>query len=200
VSEHERIGVFGGTFDPVHRAHLAIARAAQSHANLDRVLFMLSAQPPHKQGECHIGAEERLALVETAIQHDTHMESSRLEMDRSGLSYTDDTLRQLEELHPHASFFLIIGQDSFVDFPHWFNPDAILERARLLVMARPGITHKVPSELTGHYDFVPFEEQDCSSTEIRRRIADGEEVTAYLTPEVEQYIRDKGFYHAHREV
>ncbi len=192
----ERIGVYGGTFDPIHNTHLEIARAALRHANLDRVLFVVAARPPHKRGEIFADAEDRLELVRAAIADAPGMEVSRLELDRTGYSFTVDTLGLLHHQHPGAALFLILGYDSLVELPGWRDPKGILDRAHILAAPRPGVAPAVPPMLDGHYDLLPFQEQDVSSTDIRARIAAGEDVSAWLPPSVECLIRQKGLYHA----
>jgi len=196
VSNLQRIGVYGGTFDPIHTTHLAIARAALAHAQLDRVLFVVVASPPHKQNEDYAGAEDRCALVEAAIAGEAKFELSRLEIDRGGPSFTVDTLRQLHRDYPGAALFLIIGQDSLADLPSWRDPREILAQARLLVVPRPGAPAPPPRLLEGRFETLPFPESSVSSTEIRARIAGGEDLSALLPPAVERLIRAKGLYHA----
>lgn len=196
VNNAERIGIYGGTFDPVHRTHLAIARAARDFARLDRVLFVVAACPPHKQYDVFAGPEERFELVRAALADETGMEASRIELDRQGPSYTADTLALLQRENPGAEMFLIIGYDSLLDLPGWYNPQGVLSRARLLVAPRPGIIQPIPSQLNGCYDLLPFAETDVSSTEIRARLASGDAVGALLPGAVERLIREKGLYNA----
>ena len=195
MSEPERIGVYGGTFDPVHNAHLSIARAAMEHANLDRLLFVVSARPPHKRRGPYATAEQRYAMVEAALSGEPRMEASRLEMDRNGISYTDATLTELKRVHPHSALYLIIGLDSLIDLPRWKNMPTILELARLLVVPRPE-RRPVPTELDGRYDLLPFTKTRLSSTEIRRRVAAGDSIDDLAPPAVVALIRREGIYHA----
>jgi len=196
VNKSERIGVYGGTFDPVHNTHIAIARAALDFARLDRVLFVVAAQPPHKRHEVYADAEDRWALVCTAVADEPGMEASRIEMDRHGLSFTIDTLRTLQSHIPNAELFLIVGYDSLVELPGWREPGAILDCARLLAVPRPGVPPAIPELLEGRFDLLPFCPNDLSSTEIRRRIAEGESISGMVPPPVEDLIRRKGLYHA----
>jgi nicotinate-nucleotide adenylyltransferase len=193
-----RLGVFGGTFDPVHNAHLAMARAARDFAQLDEVLFVVSARPPHKREEQKTPAEVRLAMVEAALAAESGMRPCRLELDRDGPSYTADTLEALARQQPDAALYLIVGMDSLVDLPEWRRPDAILRHAHLLAIPRPG-NWEVPPALAGHYDIVPFGETTVSSTEVRERIAatgDADEAALDdLVPRtVLRIIRRKGLY------
>lgn len=190
-----RIGVYGGTFDPIHRTHLAIARAALDHAQLDRVLFVVSAAPPHKQADVYAGPEDRFQMVQAALADEPRMEVSRLELDRKGLSFTADTLRELQAAHPGAELFLIVGYDALLDIPNWHHPREILSHARLLAAPRPGARLPVPRDLAGRYEMLPFTESEVSSTEIRARIAAGQDARDLLPPAVERLIREKSLYH-----
>ncbi len=197
MSELRRIGVFGGTFDPIHNTHCAIARAALREAGLDLVYFVVSARPPHKHDEAVASAEDRLAMVRAAIQDEPDMEASPIELERTGPSYTVDTLRQLEQRFPGTSLFLIIGLDSLVDFLEWRDPLEILNHAKLLVVPRPGLRHSAPEALEGRYQVLPFCESAVSSTDIRARIARGEPIEDLVPLAVTRYIKDRGIYGVH---
>ena len=189
-----RIGIFGGTFDPVHNAHLDIARAALQARNLDLVYFVVAAWPPHKQTITHASPEDRLAMVRAAVENDPRLEPSDVELVREGYSYTVDTIGEFQKRHPGADLFLIIGYDSLLDLPRWKRPDRIIEWCRLLVVPRPTMTQPPAPELEGRYQILPFQQTDLSSTEIRRRVAAGESIEGLVPPAVERFIRQKGIY------
>jgi len=193
VSDAHRIGVLGGTFDPIHNTHLAIARAAMQQARLDTVLFVVSANPPHKRGATFATAEDRLALVEAAVAEEQGMEACRIELDRDGPSYMADTLQLLRDQNPGAELYLIIGMDSLIDLPKWHAPERILKLAHLLVVPRPGEI-EVPSMVMGRYTRLNFTETDVSSTDIRNRIAECDPCTDVLPAAVFQKIRERGLY------
>ena len=193
-----RIGVFGGTFDPIHRTHVDIGRAALSHKGLDRVLFVVSADPPHKGGDELTPADDRYAMVEAALATEPGLEPCDLELHRDGPSYTADTMKALRGLYPDAEFFLIIGQDALIDLPGWRSPQGILDEARLLVLPRPGESRPIPAALDGHYEVLPFVESLMSSTEVRRRLAGGDPVADSLSSAVLEIVKKRGLYHAHR--
>ncbi|MCC6695900.1 MAG: nicotinate-nucleotide adenylyltransferase [Candidatus Hydrogenedentes bacterium] len=195
MSRTGRIGVFGGTFDPIHNTHLDVARAAIEQASLDRVLFVVAGNPPHKHNATFASAEDRFALVSAAVASEPRMEASRIEIDRPGPSFTADTLAALKEAFPDSALSLIIGMDALVDLPRWRAPKRILSLARILVVPRPG-NWLIPDAVKGHYDVLTFTSSDVSSTEIRRRIAVGESVDALLPPAVLRYIEDRGIYNA----
>lgn len=198
MSEVERIGIFGGTFDPIHNTHCDIARAALKEAALDRVIFVVSGRPPHKGEEGPLASPEaRFAMVQAAIADEEGMEVSRIELDREGPSYTVDTLREFHWLFPEAEFFLIFGMDSLLDLPNWKDPRGILSLAKLLVVARPNMKSDVVPELEGHYELLPFQETDLSSTEARERIMSGAEPFDDIVPSaVAKLILEKGIYDA----
>jgi nicotinate-nucleotide adenylyltransferase len=194
VSKGERIGVFGGTFDPIHSIHIEIARTALEYAELDRVIFMVAANPPHKTGEVSADGEDRFRMVRLAIASEPAMEASRMEIDREGPSYTVDTLRELRRHHPDGEFFFIIGEDSLEDFLQWRDPEGIVSLARLLVAPRPDTHPDPPPELAAHVEFIPFPEQAVSSSEIRERLQAGRDVGDLAPPEVRDYIRENDLY------
>lgn len=193
MSKPERIGVFGGTFDPIHNVHLEIARAALREARLDRVLFVVSARPPHKHDTACASPEDRYTMVAAAIADEERMEPSRLEMDRKGPSYMWETLEALKVQYPKAMLFLILGADALKDLPHWRHPERIMAAARLLVVPRPG-AWDVPSSLAGHYDALRFSISPISSTEVRRRIAAGESLDHLVPSTVMRHILERGLY------
>lgn len=194
MSQPRRIGVLGGTFDPIHNAHIEIARAALAVCKLDVVLFVVAARPPHKTGETYATPAQRLAMVRAAVADEPEMEASAIELDREGPSYTAETLNTLCKEYPESGLFLILGFDSLVDLPHWKDPETILERARLLVVARPGEKQDVSAHLNGKYQIIPFDETDLSSTDIRRRIAQGASVEDTLPRSVLDVIQQEGLY------
>lgn len=202
MSKREHIGIFGGTFDPIHNTHCEIARAAILHAHLDRVFFVVSARPPHKlepSGDAPSASpEDRYAMVQAALAGERRMTASRIELDRQGPSYTVDTLRAFRDEYPGAQLFLIVGQDALRDLPKWRDPRGILSLTRLLVVPRPGMTSDIDALLEGHYDWLPFSETPLSSSEIREHIAAGVPFGHLVPAAVEALIREKGIYRAHR--
>ena len=120
-----RIGILGGTFNPIHNAHLEMARFARAAASLDRVLFMVAANPPHKRVEDDVPAEERFDLVRLAVRDEAGVEACDMELKRSGKSYTCETLRELKRTSPEAELFLIVGSDMLQDMTDWFHPAEI---------------------------------------------------------------------------
>jgi len=136
--------------------------------------------------------------VEAALASEPGLEPCDLELHREGPSYTADTMKSLRALYPDAEFFLIIGQDALIDLPGWRSPQDILDEARLLVLPRPSEERPIPAVLEGHYEMLPFAESLMSSTEVRRRLAEGDAVADCLSPAVRDIARKRGLYHAHR--
>jgi nicotinate-nucleotide adenylyltransferase len=199
MTRRKRIGVFGGTFDPMHNAHLEIARAALDAVDLDEVLFVVAARPPHKGDATVASAQERLAMVGAALEGEPRMRACDIELRRDGPSYTADTLRALEAEYPGAELYLIIGLDSLVDMPKWREPEEILARAKLLVAPRTGEHWRIPEGLEGKYAMLPFEKIDLSSTEVRERLDDDRDITELVPPTVAAHIQREGTYHDHAD-
>lgn len=204
MSESERIGILGGTFDPVHYAHLAIAEEVYCALNLMRVLFVPAGQPPHKLGEQITPAEHRVAMLELAIRANPHFALSLVDVERAGPSYTVDTLCLLRRAWgPDAELYFVIGGDSLKDLPTWYDPAGIIAQATIVALLRPGYADvsderaKLAARLPGieqRLVVVEGPRMDLSSTELRRRVAAGRPIK-YQTPEaVEDYIRRHRLY------
>lgn len=191
------IGIFGGTFDPIHRTHVDIARAALRQAHLRRILFVVAARPPHKDSVDLTSAEDRLAMVEAALEDEPDMEASRIEIDMEGPSYTAHTLTKLALAYPGYRLALILGMDSLVELPSWYAPEEILRNATLVVVPRAGEAPEIPARLEGHYQLLDFEPTSDSSTEVRRRIEAGESLHALLPDATADYIQKRGLYGIH---
>ena len=196
-----RLGVMGGTFDPIHHGHLAAAQEAASALHLDRVLFIPVWQPPHKLDEPAASPADRLCMVRLAVADNPLFEVSPIEMDRLGRSYTVHTLQRLVDLYPGADLYFIVGMDSLADLPKWHDPIGILERARIVALHRPGwqtvdlaeLTYQLP-ESQGRVLLVEMPALDISSTELRERIGAGRPVR-YLVPDsVASYVEERGLY------
>lgn len=198
-----RIGIFGGSFDPVHLGHLVLAEQCREQAALDQVWFVPAARPPHKSRQLS-PFDRRVEMLELAVSGHPAFRIDELEKDRPGPSYTADTLVELRQRHPEHELFLLIGGDAFVDLPGWYQPQRIVEQATLLVTARPGWHMPDIGELCRRLDLadagllrhqqVTIPLIDISSTDIRRRFAAGQSIR-YLVPRaVEAYIESKGLY------
>lgn len=192
----QRLGVFGGTFDPPHRGHLSVAETARERLGLDRVLLVVANDPWKKSPERAITpAADRLALVQALIRGADGcprpgLEASDLEIRRGGPSYTVTTLRELAAEQPDAELFLIIGRDLVDDFASWHESANIERLATIVVVDRPGYV----TDAKRGWKMLPVEPVDVSSTELRAQLRDGSDVSAYLTPEVVAEIRARQLY------
>lgn len=194
-----RIGVFGGTFDPVHLGHLIFAEQAREQARLDQVLFVPAARPPHKLAQPTMPFGRRVEMLQLAVAAREAFRVDELEKDRPGPSYTADTLAELHERDGNDELFLLIGADVLPDLATWHQPERIIELATLLVMARPGWTMQAAQSLSIPADrLLPIDAPlvDISSRDVRQRIAAGRTIR-YLVPRaVEAYIAAHHLYQA----
>ena len=198
-----RIGIYGGTFDPVHVGHLILAEQAREHARLDEVWFVPAFRPPQKEGSTVSRFEQRIEMLALATAGNPAFKVDELEKDRSGPSYTVDTLAELRRRHGGHEFFLLVGSDTLADLPHWHEPRRLLELAGLLVMARPGNPVLTADELLRHLgppapplrlEVAQTPLIDISSRDLRRRARAGRSLRYFLPRAVECYIRDKRLY------
>lgn len=197
----QRIGFFGGTFDPPHIGHLILAGEAVSQFKLNRLLWMLTPNPPHKQTNPITALAHRLQMLQRMIAHNPIFEISRLEMDRRGPHYTIDTIKLLKQQEPDAEIYLLIGGDSLADLPTWrFAPDLITAVSKLGIMRRPNdFTNltEIEAQLPGIINKIQFIDallQPISSSELRRRIKSGDMTRYYFAPEVYEYIEANQLY------
>jgi len=184
-----RIGVLGGTFDPIHLGHLAAAHAAIECARLDRVLVIPTGVPPHRPPTV-AGEDDRLEMARLATAGDRRFEVSDIELRRSGASYTVDTLRELRLRHPNDELFLILGWDAAKQLGTWRAPDEVRRLARVIVVTRPGSGS--PATTTEILCERPT--PDISGSALRRAIADGEDVGDRLPEAVAAYIARHHLY------
>lgn len=187
-----RIGIFGGSFDPVHQGHLILAEQCREQGQLDRVLFIPAPRPPHKPQQTIASFEHRVAMLRLALAGHTPFVIDTCEQDRPGLSYTVDTLRYLHS-RERAEWFLLLGGDSVRDLHLWRSPEVIASLCSLLIVARPGAEAAVPPAYF-RYHTVTSPLIEISSTDIRERVKQGQSIR-YLVPDaVEQYVGRVGLY------
>ena len=196
-----RIGIFGGTFDPPHIAHQVLAAEALEQLGLDRLLWVLTPMPPHKQGIAISPVEQRLKLVRAAIAGEARFQLSRVELDRPGPHFAVDTVRLLQEQNPGDELIYLLGGDSLRDLPFWFRPqEFVLQISALGVMRRPGVdidTEKLETQLPGIWKKVRYFETpllDISSSAIRTRIAEGKPFRYFLPLPVYDLIQRNHYY------
>jgi nicotinate-nucleotide adenylyltransferase len=191
----ERIGMFGGTFDPIHVGHLLLAERAREELGLDHILFVPANVPPHKRsGRLIAPPESRLEMLRLAIAGNPAFEISTHEIDREGVSYTVDTLRHFEAVRPTARFTLLIGGDNAGDFATWRDPEQIVRLASVAVWARPG--SQLPAELLPGVGYHRIDSPllEISSTDIRSRAAAGRSIRYMVPDAVADYITRHELY------
>ncbi len=204
MTDPVRLGIIGGTFDPIHLGHLGIAEAARSKFALDRVIFVPAAAPPHKGGRSIAPAADRLAMISLAIAGKPYFAASDIEMRREGPSYTIDTLDEFSALNPDAKIFFIVGADSLLELHQWHHAKELASRYDFIIVGRPGSPLPSAEQLAAHFGqkaaeklcsgILTVEPYDVSATEIRRRVAEGKNLSRLVTDEVAGYIIDKGLY------
>ena len=186
-----RLGLMGGTFDPIHHGHLVAADEARYAFNLDRVLFIPTGHPWMKGG--HVAsAEERYEMTLLATRDNPAFEVSRIEIDRDGPTYTVDTLRELHANEPDADLFFITGADAILDILSWKDPDEAMELATFVAVTRPGYElERLPRD---EIKILEIPALAISSTDIRRRVAEGRPIRYLLPDEVAAHIKVQGLY------
>ena len=195
-----RVGMLGGTFDPPHHAHLALAAAAHTALRLDRVVFVPTGDPWRKRHRDVTPASARLEMVLAATAPFAWAEVSAIEVDHAGPSYTADTLAALVE--PGEAWWFIMGADALADMPHWHEPQRIIEHARLAVARRPDVDGPLVSEelrravprVEEHIDLLDMPMLEIAATDIRRRVREGESTEFLIPTAVREVIDRLGLY------
>jgi nicotinate-nucleotide adenylyltransferase len=197
----QRLGILGGTFDPIHHGHLVAAEEASYQLALDKVLFVPAGAPPHKPARPISPSHHRLRMVDLAIAGKPYFAVSRVDVDRPAPSYTVDTLKLLRaEWGAGPRFFFIEGDDSLTDMVEWYQPQRLIELCELAVVRRPGSEIDLPAlerQLPGiservHWVKMPLLE--ISSTDLRARVRAGRSISYLVPREVEDYIQEQGLY------
>jgi len=195
-----RLGIFGGTFDPVHVGHLIMATELLHRLELDQVLFVPAGDPPHKPDLPLTPIEVRIAMLEIAIQRRPEFSIDLVDIERAGPSYTKETLALLTGKFPEDQLVFLMGEDSLQDLPTWNSPERILSLAEIGVGARPGVDvdlkrlfSLLPSA-RGRVSVVEIPLIGISSRDIRRRVQEGESISYQVTEGVERYIVENGLF------
>lgn len=196
-----RIGILGGTFNPIHHAHLQMAEIAREALELDRILLMVAADPPHKTVDGQIPAADRLAMTRLAAEPLPDVCASDLEIRRGGISYMSDTLAQLHAAEPDAELVLIVGSDMLLDLKTWHRPEEVLRLATLAAIARQGqqagdgeAAAALRKAFSARVELLAGRVDPLSSTEIRDRLEAGLPVNGMLPDRVERYCYEEGLY------
>lgn len=198
----KKVGILGGTFDPIHLGHLIIAENAYDECGLENVLVMPSGQPPHKENSTISDEKHRSTMVKLSIAGNKHLEYSDFELNRKGYIYTADTLKLLTSKHPDTHFYFILGEDSLLDIEKWYEPAGIMELCSIVV------THRNDGDdtlLNKHIEYLKCKYKadiikldvpliDISSTNIRERVSQGKTIRYFVNSEVESYIYKNNLY------
>lgn len=196
----ERIGIMGGTFDPIHMGHLVAGEEVRARLGLSRVIFMVAGDPPHKSKRVVSDSEDRYSMTELAIASNPDFSASRLEIDRDGPTYTVDTMLALRRLHPEADLFFITGADAVFEIIGWDRADVLADLVTFVGVSRPG--YDISAQREEHdnassrfqIEFLQIPALAISSTDLRQRIRAGLPIR-YLTPDpVVDYIHAHGLY------
>jgi len=201
---HAKIGILGGTFNPVHIGHLMVAQSAFEQLELAKVLFLPCLAPPHKKTTELADNRHRMSMLESAVEGDFRFEISDIEIKRGGISYTIDTISQLKKLNPGTDFIFIIGADTLTELHLWKNIHELFKMCRFVTYVRPGFDLESVRKKELHLD-PPWPERllgdiragelvDVSSSGIRHRIAEGLSIRYLVPASVEMYIAEHGLY------
>ncbi|KYQ86802.1 hypothetical protein AYX07_06575 [Thermoactinomyces sp. AS95] len=196
MNDGMKVGIFGGTFDPIHFGHLLLAEQAREAASLHEIWFIPAGEPPHKQGKPVTPAMERKKMVELAIEGHPQFKVNPIELMRSGPSYTVDTIMELKKQNPHVEFFLLVGADMVKNLPKWYKIKEIIQNVQVIGLGRPGFDHDaLPEYIEERLMWIPDAvETNISSSIIRERLMLNRSVR-YLVPDsVYKYIKEQGLY------
>jgi nicotinate-nucleotide adenylyltransferase len=199
-----KLGVLGGTFDPIHLGHLLIAETVRETLNLERLLFVPAGDPPHKQDVAKTAAHHRRAMVEMAIENNPYFELSPIDLERPGPHYSVDTVHLVRHRYAVSAeeCFFVMGSDSLQDLPAWFNPDKLILLCRLAVVHRAGyqpnvddLEQRIPG-LNARLEWVPIAlSSDLASATIRKRVRAGQSIRYQVPDRVRVYIKQHQLYH-----
>lgn len=204
----KRIGIMGGTFDPVHNGHLLLGKQAYLEYSLDEIWYMPSHQPPHKKDHVVTDAADRLNMLMSALDGIPFCKVSTFEMERSGNTYTAQTMRLIREAYPDFEFYFIIGADSLYQLESWYHPEEVMKLTSFLVASREyqeterSLREQIEylkDKYGADIQILHAEEVDISSAEIRRHVAEGKSITKDVPEKVEEYIRRRKLYHINRD-
>lgn len=194
-----RLGLFGGTFDPIHLGHLILAEQCREALNLEKVRFVVAGEPPHKRGVERTAVTHRLEMVRLAVAGNPALEVSDIEAKRPGPSYSVETLAEIKAQRPDDNLFFLIGADSLVDLPTWRDPEGIARLASIVVVNRPGVDAPAVAVPNLGPDALPIQLVDIppigiASRDLRERLAAGRSVRYQIPRAVEAYIEAHNLY------
>lgn len=188
-----KIGIFGGTFNPVHIGHLSVAAEIKQDFLLDKIIFIPTYIPPHKSVQFNVKPEDRLKMLKLSIKNNPYFELSNREIARKGTSYTIDTLKELKSIYPDSLFYLILGDELAKEFDTWKDYQEILRLAKLIIINRTDAPIKI-KELKNYKKYSPQVLVSISSSLIRQRISENKDFRYLVPAEVYKYIIKNGLY------
>jgi nicotinate-nucleotide adenylyltransferase len=202
IEKMKKIGIMGGTFNPIHIGHLLMAQWAKEAADLDAILFIPAGNPYMKSGTGVLDGSLRLEMVRLSIEKEDSFFCSDIEIKRSGNTYTYETLQELKTLYPDAVLYFIVGADSLYSFERWVHPESILENCVLMAAARNGAKMdeldqkrvELMERFGGEIRLFDFPSIDISSTMVRERVAEGKSIRYLVTDQVSDFIAKQGLY------
>ena len=191
----KRVGVLGGSFDPVHKGHASLAHDALEQMQLDKVLFVPASQSPHKDNAPRVLAAERLEMLRLALEEEPHFDVFEWELKQGGVSYSIDVVERLTQSHPEIRFFWIIGADQLAQLPRWKSIDKITNCIEFICARRPGYTQQIPACLSpSRLHLIEGSYLNISSSIIRERLEQGENPQNLLNKKVYEHIKHHNFY------
>ena len=197
MSKFSNIGLFGGSFNPIHNGHLKLAKWSQKKLSIDTIFFIPAAIPPHKKHLILANAVHRYKMVSYAIEDYSDFRVSDIELNRKGISYTIDTIDFYRKNYKveKENLFVFLGADSLIDLPNWREPDRILAKCQIVVFQRPNIDlSNISKDVRDNVIILETPLFDISSTEIRNRIKDDKEIDTFIPPAVASYIEKHSLY------
>lgn len=191
-----RIGLFGGSFNPIHNAHLHIANLAMKVAGLDFVVFIPAGDPYFKPKQLIAPKEDRIAMCELALEGHEGFVVSTMETDRQGPSYTSETIDEFANIYPAAELFIIVGEDKLDEIPRWHDVHRVYDHSKFIVVRRADGQILIPTEVANHIGFVIDNEygHDISSTRVREAVRRGDPVDMLIPQSVASYISERNLY------
>ncbi len=195
MTQKRRIGILGGTFDPIHLGHLVLAEQSREKLRLDRVIFIPSASPPHKTRQKLSLAQDRFRMTKLALAGNPKFSVSDMELKRDGLSYTVDTLKELKRIYRNSDIYFLTGSDVLDEIHTWKEPEQIYKQAKVVIAIRPGFDRFDPeNHIAQKSIIVPITGVDVSSTQIREKVRKGKSIRYLVPVKVEEYIIRKKLY------
>ncbi len=202
AEKKSRVGIMGGTFDPIHMGHLILAQLAYEQLHLDKVLFIPSGRPPHKPNRSGASDSDRVEMTRMAIADNPAFELDLMEMDSKTPTYTYLTLKKLCEENPDTEYYFILGEDSLINFLTWAKPEEIVKYCHIVCGVRPGLTdedmdaiiEEKRSVTGGDYITIESPPIGISSCDIRRKVREGESIRYYVPAGIAEYIETKDIY------